>query len=355
MRPWSGTEVTGASAYDTSTVTAINGIQPTGSSTYSFFSNGTCAGTATSTQTVTLAGGVVPNSDTQGPLAAGSYSFQAVYSGDANYAASTSTCEPFKVGTGTSQTATTVFDAATNAAWAGTETAGARAYDTATVTASAGFTPTGTITYTVFPNSGCTGAGSPAGGGALAAGLAPNSSNQGPLAAGSYSFQAVYSGDTNYAPSTSTCEPFKVATGTSDTDTTVFDAANNAPWSGNEATNAMAYDTATVTASAGFTPTGTVTYTFFTNGGCTGSGSPAGTVTLHGDGTLPNSAIQGPLAAGSYSSQAVYSGDANYAGSTSTCEPFSLGRLATNTATTVFDAATNTAWAGTETDGPAPA
>jgi hypothetical protein len=47
---------------------------------------------------VTLtATGAVPNSTKEGPLAAGSYSFQAKYSGDGNYAASASSCTPFSV------------------------------------------------------------------------------------------------------------------------------------------------------------------------------------------------------------------------------------------------------------------
>ncbi len=270
--------------------------------------------------------GAVPNSATQGPLAAGSYSFEAVYSGDVNHVGSTSPCEPFTVAAGTSTTATTVFDAATNAAWTGTETTGAHAYDTASVTPSAGITATGTVTYTLFPNGACTaGTGSPAGTETLVAGAVPNSATQGPLAAGSYSFEAVYSGDANYGGSTGACEPFSVAAGTSTTATTVFDAATNAAWTGTEITGAHAFDTASVTGSAGITATGTVTYTLFPNGACTaGTGTPAGTVTLTATGAVPNSLTQGPLAAGSHSFEAVYSGDTSHAGSTSACEPFTL-------------------------------
>jgi hypothetical protein len=47
-------------------------------------------------------------------------------------------------------------------------------------------------------------------------------------------------------------------------------------------------------------------------------------VTLNADGTVPNSNTQGPLAAGSYSFRAHYSGDSNYTGSTSGCEPFAV-------------------------------
>ena len=79
-----GTRTTGASAYDTATViSAAGGITPTGTVTYSFFDNATCTGPAATTQTVTLSGGAVPNSSATGALAAGSYSFQATYSGDA--------------------------------------------------------------------------------------------------------------------------------------------------------------------------------------------------------------------------------------------------------------------------------
>ncbi len=68
--------------------------------------------------------------------------------------------------------------------------------------------------------------------------------------------------------------------GTSTTDTTVFDAATNAAWTGTETAGAHAFDTASVIPSAGITATGTVTYTFFPNAACTGTGTPAGTVTL---------------------------------------------------------------------------
>jgi hypothetical protein len=157
-----------------------------------------------------------------------------------------------------------------------------------------------------------------------AAGAVPNSSTEHTLAAGSYSFQATYSGDKNYSGSTGPCEPFTVKGGTSTTKTVVFDAATNAPWAGTEVGPASAYDTATVTSSGTVTATGTVTYTFFTNGTCSGSGTSAGTVTLAANGSVPKSNTESNLAAGSYSFQATYSGDHNYAGSTGGCESFSV-------------------------------
>ncbi len=48
--------------------------------------------------------------------------------------------------------------------------------------------------------------------------------------------------------------------------TVVFDAANNQAWTGTETTGAGAYDTSSVSGVTGFTPTGSVTYSFFDNG-----------------------------------------------------------------------------------------
>jgi hypothetical protein len=104
----------------------------------------------------------------------------------------------------------------------------------------------------------------------------------------------------------------------------VFDAGTNTAMAGTEISPMSTYDTATVNGLPGMTPTGTVTYMFFTNGTCSAEGTPAGTVTLTAAGAVPNSQTKGPLAAGSYSFQAVYSGDANYHGVTGDCEPFTI-------------------------------
>jgi hypothetical protein len=98
-RPWSGGEGSGSSAYDTAGVFGTNGVTPTGNVTYRLYSNGSCSTAPISTQTVFLFGnGVVPQSNSTGPLAVGAYSYQATYSGDSNYFASTGGCEPFSVG-----------------------------------------------------------------------------------------------------------------------------------------------------------------------------------------------------------------------------------------------------------------
>src|SRR5207245_2045189 len=102
-------------------------------------------------ETVTLSGGVVPESSAHGPLVAGSYSFIAVYSGDSNYAGSTGAVEPLTVNMGTSSTATTIENFTSDADISAAVPLGTTVNDSTTVTGSpAAFTPTGTVTYEFF-------------------------------------------------------------------------------------------------------------------------------------------------------------------------------------------------------------
>src|SRR6185312_6936412 len=120
-------------------------------------------------------------------------------------------------------TATIVFDANTNAAWSGTEKTGASAYDTATVSGQQGqIVPTGTVTYQLFTGLDCK-AGNELGSAGqvtMSGGNVPHSSATDPLQAGGYSYQAVYSGDSNYKGSTGDCEPFSVTKATPSITTT---------------------------------------------------------------------------------------------------------------------------------------
>ena len=75
------------------------------------------------------------------------------------------------------------------------------------------------------------------------------------------------------------------------------------------------------TANAG----GTVTYNIYNNTSCTGIPVFTSTVTVT-NGAVPSSSAFTPSVAGGYNAQAVYSGDTNNVGSTSTCgsEPFNV-------------------------------
>ena len=347
---WSGTEVTGASAYGTATVTGNNGVTPTGTVTYSFFSGGTCTAPATSTQIVNLSAGSVPNSDPTGALGAGAFSFEADYGGDANYSSQNGSCEPFNVGAAGSPISSALFDASTDAAWSGTEVTGASAVGTATVTGNNGVTPTGTVTYSIFSGGTCMAPATSTQIVNLSAGSVPDSDPTGALGAGAYSFEADYSGDANYSSQTGSCEPFNVDQATPATATAVDDTATGSPWSGTEVTGANAVGTATVTGNNGVTPTGTVTYSFFSGGACTAPATSTQIVNLSA-GNVPDSDPTGALGAGAYSFEADYSGDANYSSQTGSCEPFSVGQATPATATAVDDTATGSAWSGTEVTG----
>ncbi|MGO9028778.1 MAG: beta strand repeat-containing protein [Acidimicrobiales bacterium] len=347
---WSGTEVTGAQAFDTATVSGIEGFTPTGTVTYDLYDGGSCAGSPAQTSTETISGGTAPNSATTAALAAGTYSYQATYSGDSSYDGSSSSCDTFTVGTATSAVGTAVDDAGTSSAWSGTEVTGAQAYDTATVTGIEGFTPTGSVTYDLYDGDSCIGDPVSANTQDLADGDVPNSSTTAALAAGTYSYQATYSGDSNYDGSSSTCDTFTVGTATSAVGTAVDDAGTSSAWSGTEVTGAQAYDTATVTGIEGFTPTGSVTYDLYDGDSCIGDPVSANTQDLAG-GNVPNSSTTAVLAAGTYSYQATYSGDSNYDGSSSTCDTFTVGTATPAVGTAVDDAGTSSAWSGTEVTG----
>ena len=322
----------GSSVTDQATVSGTGAGTPTGTVTFTFFSNATCTGTGSPAGTATLTAGVA-NSNSEELFAAGSYSFQATYSGNGNYPSSAGGCEPFSVGAGSDMTATTVRQGGS----AVTSVAiGSSVTDQATVSGTGAGTPTGTVTFTFFSNATCSGTGSPAGTGTLSAGVA-NSSSEGPLTAGSYSFQATYNGDTNYLTSTGACEPFTVTEATSQTATTVRQGGSAVT---SVAIGSSVTDQATVSGTGAGTPTGTVTFTFFSNATCSGTGSPAGTGTLSAG--VANSSSEGPLTAGSYSFQATYNGDTNYLTSTGACEPVTAGAGSAEVVTTVQQGGTNT-------------
>ena len=210
---WSGNETTGAAAYDTATVTGTAGVVPTGTVTYTFFHNGSCQGSG-STETVTLADGVPPDATSTEALGAGGYSYDAVYNGDDNDSPSAvSACAPFTVDPTPTHVTNVVFSTQTGTAWSGTETAGGKADDTAILSGAVpGFVPTGTLTYSYFANRTC--GGTPVWTDTVnltATGDIPNSNETEALGAGTYSFDALYNGDQNYAPSAvSACDAFVV-------------------------------------------------------------------------------------------------------------------------------------------------
>src|SRR5207237_6092787 len=122
---------TGASAFDTATIgSQVSGFAASGTVTYNLYPNNSCTAPDSTSHPVTLSSGGVPNSNPTVALTAGSYSFQAVYGGDANYNGSTGGCEHFSVAKAGTSVTTTVLDNATSATWTNTWSASPTAYAT---------------------------------------------------------------------------------------------------------------------------------------------------------------------------------------------------------------------------------
>ena len=288
---WAGTETAPASAYDTARVVAPSVFPvPTGTVTYVFYSTGNCvSATALGTyhSTVTLAAGAVPNSNTESDLGAGSYSFKAIYSGDGNYLGKASACEPFSV---MAPPPAPVIPSIQTACGGSVAIGGLPEGWHLVVEPGDHFYGNGTF----------------------------------PLTLGSYNWQ-LRDASQNDQNGTGQSGQFTISLCPVTISTTVFDASTNAAWAGTEQTGASAYDTSMVVAlSAIPVPTGTVTYTFYTNNTCTGDGTSAGTRTLTAMGLVSKSDPESNLAAGSYAFKATYNGDSYYNSKISECEPFTV-------------------------------
>jgi len=309
----------GSMVNDSAAVTPVPPIFTlTGTVTYSFFTNGACTGTPASTFTVAVGS----NSPAVGPLSAGNYSFNAVYNGDSNYAASSvSGCEPFKV----------IASVTINTIIISPESligyAPASSQDSSYLTHQTG-NAGGTVTYTLFMSSSpestdgvC--AGTPVAGPftvSVTSGVPGNSPTVSGLAAGYYGWQASYSGDAfNNKAGPSNCEPFKVMNTPSIS--TEVETVTTTP---------VAWEDSAFLSGATSNAGGTVTYILFasstpesTSGVCTGTIIANSNVTVTA-GVVPDSAKVSGLAAGYYGWEAVYSGDALNTPATGPCEPFSV-------------------------------
>ena len=270
----------GSTVYDTASVTD-SGFDFTGTVTFNWFTNGTCNGTPDFNESVA----VDAPSSSHGPLAAGSYSFNAQYiaGNDANHTDSAvSDCEPLTVSPATPDITTTIKDAADDSTVDGAMPLGSTVYDTASVTDS-GFEFTGSVTFQFFNTDDCTGDASSE---SVAVG-APSSSH-GPLGAGGYSFNAQYiaGNDTNHTDSAvSDCEPLTVSAATLVVTTKL--SATSITLGGTVTDSVTVAGTA-----AGGPPTGSVTVTMYSDSECTTQvGDSATAVLAAGSGN--NSTVSG--------------------------------------------------------------
>jgi hypothetical protein len=286
--PWSGTEGAGASSYATAAVIpgVGGGPAPTGTVGYTMYGNGTCTG-AGSESTVTMVSGVVPNSSSSGPLAAGSYSFVASYSGDTNYSSSSSVCAPFSVNK--APTATAVVSSVNPS------TAGQSVTFTATV--GGGYSPNGTVGFTSnsMTISGCSAV-------PLSSGAAQCTTSTLPL--GTDAIVATYSGDNNNVTSTGALPGGQQVNAAAVATTTTLSSSQNPSFT-SPPNNSVAFSS-TVTYS-GSTPVTNGTVTFTDNGSPIASCS---TVPLNGFGQAQ--CATSFTTEGTNNITATYNGTVNY-------------------------------------------
>jgi hypothetical protein len=230
---------------------------------------------------VTLAGGVATFNTSS--LSVSTHSITAVYSADTNFTTSTSSALSQVVNQ--AATTTTVGSSQNPSVF------GQSVTFTATVTATApgAGTPTGTVQF----KDGAANLGAPA---ALAGGVATFATTT--LSVASHSITAVYSADANFTTSTSAA--LSQVVNKAPTTTSVVSSLNPSVFQ-----NSVTF-TATVTSTSPGTPTGTVN--FLDGVTSIGSGAVAG-----GIATFTTTTLTG----GTHSITAVYSGDANFATSTS--------------------------------------
>jgi hypothetical protein len=144
-----------------------------------------------------------------------------------------------------------------------------------------------------------------------------------PTSAGRYEWRAFYSGDPNNGESETKCldaNESSLVMETPGVTTTLSSSSVNV--------GAKVHDGATLSWSSTFKPSGTVTYTVYTDEACTtqattGAGkqidAQPGAVTVNSDGSVPNSPDATFQQSGTYYWQAAYSGDANYNAAKSEC------------------------------------
>jgi hypothetical protein len=184
-------------------------VAANGTVTYDVFANGSCTGAGNPVSIVTVTNNgrynLVANSRAVIFNSTGSFAFDATYSGDANgNAPVTSACEPLTVGMMTPTITTTLSS--------NKIIAGGSVTDSATLTSA--FQAAGTVNYDLFSTSDCSGTSTIMSTVTVTNGAVPNSASRTFNTAGNFSWNAVYSGDSNNNAATSSCEPLVVSPAT---------------------------------------------------------------------------------------------------------------------------------------------
>lgn len=301
----SGPVTVGATVTDTATLAGTNGgPTPTGTVTFNAYSDSTCT-TQVFTSTKTVSGFADYTSDPYTTTAAGTIYWIASYTGDSNFPAATGAC-------GDANESSVVNKASpgiTTNATAGPVIIGATIHDTATL--SGGFSPTGTVTFSLYGpgDTTCSSTVISTSTVSVVSGTA-TSGNYTTAAAGTYRWIAVYNGDSNNNTATTACNDANEASV----------VAKNSPGLSTAPTVKVIHsDSATL--SGGSNPTGSLTFNLYQNATCTGTPVFTATKTVAGNGTYASgdSAQFTVSIDTTFSWLVAYTGDANNNGKSSAC------------------------------------
>jgi hypothetical protein len=308
----------------TDTATLSNGYNPTGAITYTLYGPSPTESCTTQvgqvTSTVTANGNYT--SPAIMPTEAGTYWWTASYGGDGNNQSAADPCGS----SGESSTVTPVTPTITTSATPSSVATGGSVADQAQF--SGGYSPTGTITWKLYSGSGCTGTPvfTTSSGGTVSGNSTYTSGSYTTTAAGTYTWEFSYTGDTNNNPVSAcggTGETLSVLNATSLTNLTApaTDAVNTAI-SGSSVGTTLSGGTTSPAVS------GTITFSVFgpqtlAPNTCTGAGwtSLSPTTSVSGNNTYQGSASASftPTMAGTYWWYASYGGDTLNGSSSTTC------------------------------------
>lgn len=312
------------------------GENPTGTIVFSLFGPGdeACANRIF-TSNVTVSGNGSYNSQRFTTSQAGTYRWQARYSGDPNNnpAGPTACSDPAE--TVVVSKASTVL----NTTGSGPAGLGAPIHDTAVL--AGGLNPTGTISFFLYAPDDQFCSGTP-----LFTSTVPVNGNGTyvsgdftPAAPGVYKWRASYSGDVNNlgVSLTSCLEPSEASTVTAASGLTITTTASAATTVGGQVS-----DTATL--SGGTSPTGTITFRLYGPNDATCAGTPAfqSAKPVSGNGTVQSDPFT-VTQAGTYHWVAAYGGDANNPAITTPCnDPAEAVVVSPGTTTTSTTSTTST-------------
>ncbi len=325
----SGTAITvpaGSAVTDSATLSGVNTATAGGSVTYTAYSDSDCSTSAGSGGTVSVTDGSVPPSSAVTLDSAGTYYWQASYTGDSANAASTSACGPGDEVETVAIGSTSLSTSLSGDSQSGTAISvpvNTAVTDAATLSGTYASIAGGTVTYTVYSDSGCS---TPAGSGGtvnVTDGSVPASSAVTLASTGTYYWQASYSGDVANTSSTSAC-------GVGDEVETVSEVTTTTQTTPSSSTGALGgpnSDVAVVQGDAnGGSPTGTVTFyecgPTGTPTDCTSQAHQVGTPkTLTGEPGFESMATSSSFVANStgyWCFAGYYSGSADYVASSDT-------------------------------------